>query len=236
MAQVLRALQDRVGFDVGDVGDLIVGCGAGSGDHASDIARLSALDAGWGPDAPPGVTLNRYCGSGQQAVNSAAQAIASGHEEVVLAGGVESMSRYAPTHAEGMHANNWHLFELHPMVHQGIAADLIATLGPFSRAECDEFAFSSQQRAAAAMAEDRFGRSIVPISDEDGTVVLDRDEHPRPATTLDDLANLRPSFAALGATVDEGYTKSYDDYCRDVYPQLDAVDHVHHAGNSSGVV
>jgi acetyl-CoA C-acetyltransferase len=236
MAQVLCALQARAGFNVGDVGDLIVGCGAGSGDHASDIARLSALDAGWGSNAPPGVTLNRYCGSGQQALNFAAQAVVSGHEDVVIAGGVESMSRYAPTQAEGMHANNWHLFELHPMVHQGIAADLIATLGPFSRLECDEYAVRSQERAAAAIAETRFGRSVIAICNEDGTVALDHDEHPRPSTTLEDLAKLAPSFAALGSTVADGYTKPFDEYCRDVYPHIGGIDHVHHAGNSSGVV
>jgi len=220
MAQVLVALQERVGFDAAEVDDVVVGCGAGSGDHAHDIARMSALDAGW-PNSASGVTLHRFCGSGQQAVTFAAMGIMAGHQDLVVGGGVESMSRYAPIHAHGFHASNEHLFEKHPMVPQGISADLIATLEGFSREDCDRYAVRSQERAAEAIGEGRFERSIVPIYNDDGSPALDKDEHPRPGTTLEMLGGLPASFEALGTTVMKGYEKTFDD---------------HHAGNSSGVV
>ncbi len=235
LAQVLNALRDRVGFDPAEVDDVVVGCGAGNGDHAHDIARMSVLDAGWST-AAPGVTLHRFCGSGQQAVNFAAMGILAGHQDLVIGGGVESMSRYAPLHAHGFHANNEHLFRRHPMVPQGISADLIATLEGFTREDCDRYAVRSQERAAAAIADGRFDRSLVPIHNEDGSLALDRDEHPRAGTTPESLAQLPASFEKMGTTVMEGYEKSFDELCRDVYPQIDKVDHVHHAGNSSGVV
>ena len=235
MAQVLVALQDRVGFDPGEVEDVVLGCGAGNGDHAHDIARMSALDAGW-PNSATGVTLHRFCGSGQQAVSFAAMGIMAGQQDLVVGGGVESMSRYAPLHAKGFHANNDHLFAQHPMVPQGISADLIATLEGFSREDCDRYAVRSQERAAEAISDGRFERSVVPIANEDGSVALDRDEHPRPGTTLESLGSLPASFEKLGTAVLDGYPKSFDDLCKDVYPVIDRVDHVHHAGNSSGVV
>ncbi|MEJ2087029.1 MAG: acetyl-CoA C-acyltransferase, partial [Gammaproteobacteria bacterium] len=122
MAQVLNGLKEKVGFDPADIEDVVAGCGAGSGDHAHDIARMSVLDAGW-PLTTTGVTLHRFCGSGQQAVTFAAMGVMSGHQEAVIGGGVEFMSRYSPTHAEGFHANNRHLLDLHPQVPQGISAD-----------------------------------------------------------------------------------------------------------------
>ena len=235
MAQVLKALEERVGFDPADVDDVVVGCGSGSGDHAHDIARMSALDAGW-PVTASGVTLHRFCGSGQQAVSFAAMGILAGHQDLVVGGGVESMSRYAPIHAHGFHANNEHLFEQYPMVPQGISADLIATLEGFSRKDCDEYAVRSQERAAAAIADGRFDRSLVPMHNEDGSLALDRDEHPRAGTTLESLSQLPAAFEKMGTTVMKGYEKTFDDLCKDVYPQIDSVNHVHHAGNSSGVV
>jgi acetyl-CoA C-acetyltransferase len=235
MAQVLSALQARVGFDPGDVDDVVLGCGAGNGDHAHDIARMSVLDAGW-PTSTPGVTLHRFCGSGQQAVSFASMGILAGHQDLVVGGGVESMSRYAPLHAHGFHANNEHLFEKYPMVPQGISADLIATRENFSREDCDRYAVSSQERAAAAIADGRFERSVVPIYNEDGSLALDKDEHPRPGTTLESLAQLPAAFEKMGTTVMKGYEKSFDELCRDVYPEVHKVEHVHHAGNSSGVV
>ena len=235
MAQVLNALEQRVGFDPADVDDVVVGCGSGSGDHAHDIARMSALDAGW-PVTASGVTLHRFCGSGQQAVSFAAMGIMAGHQDLVVGGGVESMSRYAPIHANGFHANNDHLFEQYPMVPQGISADLIATLEGFSRKDCDEYAVRSQERAAAAIADGRFDRSLVPMHNEDGSLALDRDEHPRAGTTLESLSQLPAAFEKMGTTVMKGYEKTFDDLCKDVYPQIDSVNHVHHAGNSSGVV
>jgi len=235
MAQVLNSLRDRTGLRIEEIDDVILGCGAGSGDHAADIARLSVLDAGWGSNAP-GVTLNRYCGSGQQALNFAAQAVLSGHQDVVVAGGVESMSRYADTLTEGLQSGNDHLFAQYPLVHQGVSADLLATLHSLTRNDVDEYAVGSQRRAAAALDEGRFARSIVTIFNDDGSVALDHDEHPRPSTSLESLAALKPSFEAMGTTVAPGYDKTPDDYCLSVYPELKEIDHVHHAGNSSGVV
>lgn len=235
LAQVLNALRDRNGLDTSLVDDVVMGCGAGSGDHSMDIARMAALDAGWSLDAP-GVTLNRFCGSGQQAVNFAAMGVLSGMQECVVAGGIESMSRPSPMHVDGFTANNAHLREQFDMVPQGISADLIATLEGFSREECDALAVESQRRAAEAIAEGRFEKSLVPILHDDGSLALAKDEHPRAGTTLADLAKLTPSFAQMGAYKkgDEGL--SIDETAMKAYPQVKAINHVHHGGNSSGVV
>lgn len=235
LAQVLNALQARNGFDTAEVDDVIMGCGAGSGDHSMDIARMAALDAGWSVQAP-GVTLNRFCGSGQQAVNFGAMGILAGFQDLVVAGGVESMSRPAPMHVDGFTANNHHLRDQYDMVPQGISADLIATVEGFGREELDQLAVDSQHRAAVAMAEGRFDRSLVPIFHDDGRLALDRDEHPRPGTTLDDLAKLSPSFAGMGAHTVAGRDLTIDDTARKAYPHLTEIRHVHHGGNSSGVV
>ncbi len=235
LAQVLNALRDRHGFDTADVDDVIMGCGSGSGDHAMDIARMAVLDAGWDLDAP-GVTLNRFCGSGQQAVNFAAMGVLSGHQDFVVAGGIESMSRPGPMGVDGFTANNPHLFEQYPMVAQGISADLIATVEGFSREECDRLAVDSQDRAATALAEGRFDNSLVPIYTDDGTLALDREEFPRAGTTMDDLAKLAPSFEQMGAYVAEGKSLSIDQTALLSYPAQSEIRHVHHAGNSSGVV
>jgi len=235
MAQVLNGLKDRVGFDPADIEDVVAGCGSGSGDHAHDIARMSVLDAGW-PITTTGVTLHRFCGSGQQAVTFAAMGVMSGHQEAVIGGGVEFMSRYSPIHANGFHANNEHLAGLHPQVPQGISADLIATIEGFSRDDVDAYAVESQTRAAKSIAEGRFNNALVPMYHLSGELALDRDEHPRPGTTLESLRDLKPSFAAMGAAHVEGYPKPFDDMAKDKYPEIDGVVHVHHAGNSSGVV
>lgn len=235
MAQVLNGLKDKVGFDPADIEDVVAGCGAGSGDHAHDIARMSVLDAGW-PIEVTGVTLHRFCGSGQQAVNFAAMGVMSGQQEAVVAGGVEFMSRYSPTHANGFHANNEHLLALHPQVPQGISADLIATVEGFSREDVDRYAVESQARALASIEEGRFGGALVPIHNDDGSLALDRDEHPRPGTTLESLEGLKASFEAMGAAQVEGFPKPFDEMAKDRYPQVDGIRHVHHAGNSSGVV
>ena len=239
LAQVLDALRERNGFDTAEVDDVVMGCGAGSGDHSMDIARMAALDAGWSLDAP-GVTLNRFCGSGQQAVNFAAMGVLSGFQDLVVGGGVESMSRPSPMHVDGFTANNHHLRDQYNMVAQGISADLIATIEGFSREQCDALAVDSQNRAQVAIAEGRFDRSLVSINKDDGTLALDHDEFPRPGTTLEDLAKLSPSFAKMGA-----YTNNASGLDREItidetallaYPDVDSINHVHHAGNSSGVV
>jgi acetyl-CoA C-acetyltransferase len=235
LAQVLNALQQRNGFDTAEVDDVIMGCGAGSGDHSMDIARMAALDAGWSIQAP-GVTLNRFCGSGQQAVNFGAAGILAGFQDLVVSGGVESMSRPSPMHVDGFTANNNHLRDQYDMVPQGISADLIATVEGFSREELDQLAVDSQTRAAAAIAEGRFDRSLVPIFHDDATLALDHDEHPRAGTTLADLTKLNPSFAGMGGHTMAGRELSIDDTARKAYPHIGAINHVHHGGNSSGVV
>jgi acetyl-CoA C-acetyltransferase len=234
LAQVLNALRDRNGFDTAEVDDVVMGCGAGSGDHAMDIARMAALDAGWSLDAP-GVTLNRFCGSGQQAVNFAAMGVLSGFQDLVVGGGVESMSRSAPMHVDGFTANNAHLREQYDMVAQGISADLIATVEGFNREELDQLAVDSQTRAAVSLAEGRFDRSLVPIFHDDGSLALDHEEFPRAGTTLEDLTKLSPSFAKMGAyQLPSGLT--VDQTALKAYPQVSEIRHVHHPGNSSGVV
>jgi len=235
LAQVLNAIQKRNDFDTAEVDDVVMGCGAGSGDHSMDIARMAALDAGWSLDAP-GVTLNRFCGSGQQAVNFAAMGVRAGFQDLVVAGGVESMSRPAPMHVDGFTANNNHLRDQFAMVPQGISADLIATVEGFSREQCDQLAVDSQNRTEKAVADGRFDRALVPIYHDDGELALDRDEHPRPGSTLSDLGQLKPSFEQMGAHKPEGSNLTIDETALLAYPQLSKIEHFHHGGNSSGVV
>ncbi|MEJ6591745.1 MAG: acetyl-CoA C-acetyltransferase [SAR86 cluster bacterium] len=235
MAQVLNGLKDKVGFDPADVEDFVAGNGSGTGDHAHDIARMSVLDAGW-PITTPGVTLHRFCGSGQQAVTVAAQSIMAGHQDLVIGGGVESMSRYAPNHTDGFTANNTHLFEQYPLIPQGISADLIATIEGFSREDVDGYAVRSQERTQASIEAGYFKSGLVPIYHSDGRLALDRDEHPRPGTTMETMVGLNPSFEKMGKTLYDGQVRTFDDICKSVYPNVKAMTHVHHAGNSSGVV
>ena len=235
MAQVLNGLRDKTGIDPAVIEDVVLGCGTGSGDHAHDIARMSVLDAGW-PISVTGVTLHRFCGSGQQAVNFAAMGIMSGQQEVVIGGGVEFMSRYSPLHATGFHANNEHLRNIHPQVPQGISADLIATLEGFTRDDVDRYAVESQARAMKSIEDGRFNRSLIAINNLDGTLALGRDEHPRPGTTLDSLKDLQPSFAKMAGVHAEGFNRPFIDMVKQVYPKAGPLNHVHHAGNSSGVV
>lgn len=236
LAQCLTALATRTGFDPADVDDVIAGNGILSGDHGDDIARLAVLLAGW-PESVPGMTLNRFCGSGQQAVTVAATAVAAGAEHLMLAGGVESMSRWdvgvgVPT----IDGDNPALRRRYPTVPQGISADLIATVEGFSRADVDAYAAESQRRAAEAISQGRFDRSLIPVTDEHGTVVCTRDEHPRPGTTAEKLGGLPPAFAKMGDARVPGEDRTFDEICLDRYPGHAAIDHVHHAGNSSGVV
>ena len=235
LAQVLNALQERNGFDTAEVDDVVMGCGAGSGDHSMDIARMAALDAGWSLDAP-GVTLNRFCGSGQQAVNFAAMGVRAGFQQLVVAGGVESMSRPAPMHVDGFTANNNHLRDQFNMVPQGISADLIASVEGFTREECDRLGVDSQARAEAAIKDGRFDDALVPIHHDDGTLALDREEFPRPGTTLEDLSALNASFEKMGAHKLEGASLTIDETALLGYPDVKEIRHVHHGGNSSGVV
>ncbi len=226
-AQCLRALASRVGFDPVDVDDVIAGNGILTGEHDA-VGRLATLLAGW-PETVPGLTLNRFCGSAQQAITVASMGVGSGQQDLVIAGGVESMSRWDLTVGSvTIDGANPAFRERFPTVPQGISADLIATIEGFTRADVDAYAVESQRRAATAVQEGRFGRGIIPVTDAGDSLILDHDEHPRPGTSLEGLAKLRPAFAEQGET--------YDAMALSRYPKVERIDHVHHAGNSSGVV
>lgn len=226
--QQLQALRDRNGLDTALVDDVILGCVTPIGELGADIARTAALNADYS-QTTAGVQINRFCASGLEAVNMAAAKVISGEADLAIGGGVEVMSRVAM----GSDGGAWptdptSAFKTY-FAPQGVSADLIATLYGFSRADCDAYAVESQKRAAQAWKEGRFKNSIVPVKDQLGLTILDRDEHMRPDTTLQSLGALNPSFAQMGAM-------GFDAVVQQRYPQAEAVDHVHHAGNSSGVV
>ncbi len=236
LAQVLKALVDRVGFEVSDVEDVVAGCVTQAGDQGGCITRMAVLAAGW-PTEVTGVALNRFCGSGQQAVNFAFMGVMSGQQDLVVGGGVESMSRQPMgSDGAGLDGHNRHLREMYPLVPQGISADLIATLEGFTREDLDRFAWQSQMKCKRAVEEGRFRRSLVPVTNQEGRVVLDKDEHPRPETTLEGLAKLEPSFVQLGSYVQKNDTRSFDQKALDTYPRAGKIEHLHTAGNSSGIV
>jgi acetyl-CoA C-acetyltransferase len=238
LAQCLNALRDRQGFDPADVEDVVGGCTSAMDEQAACIARNAVLAAGWDPQTASGVTLNRFCGSGQQAVNFAAMGVMAGMQDLVIGGGIESMSRVPMgSTGGGLDGKNPRLVEMHPLVPQGISADLIATLEGFSREELDAFAAESQRRCAEAQKNGRFDGSLVPVVDPaTGKVALDRDEYPRAATTVESLAKLSPSFEKMGQHKPEGDSRTLDERALSRYTQIDHIDHVHHAGNSSGIV
>ena len=227
VAGLMRTLQARHELDTAQIDDVILGCVTPVGEQGADIARTAALYAEWDQDTP-GMQINRFCASGLEAVNLAAMKVRAGWEQLVVAGGVESMSRVPMGRDGGALMDDPVISDAIGFVPQGISADLIATLEGFSRAELDAYALLSQQRAARAHAEGRF-RALVPVTDATGAVLLDHDEHMRPQTTLDALAALPPAFAELGAA-------RFDAVARRRYPQVDAIHHVHTAGNSSGIV
>ncbi len=236
LAQALQALTARQNFDPRDVEDVVAGCVTAAGEQGACIARMATLAAAWPTDVT-GVTLNRFCGSGQQAVNFALMGVMSGQQDLVVGGGVESMSRQPMgSDGSGIDGHNRHLREMYPLVPQGVSADLIATLEGFSREDVDRFALASQQRAKAAIDAGRFAKSLVPVKDLGGKVALDHDEFPRPQTTMEALGKLDPSFVQLGSYVQKGDQLSFDAKARQVYPQVATIDHVHTAGNSSGIV
>ena len=229
---VLEALVDRNGFDTADVEDVVWGTSAQVCEQGGDLGRMAALDAGYDITAS-GVTLDRFCGSGITATNIAANAIMAGMEDLVVGGGTEMMS-LPKKGMLPMGANNEHLRSIHPQSHQGVCADAIATMEGISRETLDELAAESQARAAVAIAEGRFDRSLVPVLNLDGTVALDHEEFPRPGTTAESLAKLQPSFPAI-ADYRHGDFPTFRELINQKYPDID-IQHVHHAGNSSGVV
>ena len=227
-AQALAALRDRTALDTSLVDDVVLGCVEPHGEQGGDIARTAAIVAGFA-ETVSGVQINRFCASGLEALNMAAAKVAFGEAEFAIGGGVESLSR-VPIGSSGMPlAVDPALASCMGFVPQGISADLIATLHGFSRADVDTFALASQERTAVAQRDTRFARSVISVVDGNGKVLLDRDEFPRPQTTLATLGALAPSFAKMG---DLGF----DAVAIGKYPQVERIDHVHTAGNSSGIV
>jgi acetyl-CoA C-acetyltransferase len=225
---VLKELQERHQLDTAQVDDVVMGCVTPVGEQGSCIAKTAALAAGWDYRAS-GVQLNRFCASGLEAVNMAAQKVRSGWEDLVVAGGVESMSRVPLGTDRGAWACDPQTAFDTAFIPQGISADLIATLEDFSRDDVDSYAMRSQQRAGAAREEGRFKKSVVPVQDAIGDVILDHDEFIRPQTTMEGLAALKTSFDRMGAM-------GYDAVAIQRYPQVERIKHVHTPGNSSGIV
>lgn len=242
-ATVLRALAERNGIDISKVDDVIWSTSIQRGLQGGDIGRMTALMAGYGA-AVSGMALDRYCGGGITAVALAAGQIMAGLEDCVVAGGTEMMSYHATIMQQeaaggikplGMGAGNRDLLALHPQSHQGVCADAIAAMEGISRQELDALAMESQRRADRARAEERFARSLVPVHDLDGALALQRDEYPRPDTTLEGLSQLKPSFDAVADMPGPVDGQSYREIIRSRYPEAEWTG-VHHAGNSSGVV
>ncbi len=240
-ATVLAAIRDRNDLDTSTVDDVIFGTSMQVGPQGGDLARMALLDAGYDTRAS-GVTLDRFCGSGITTTNLAAASIMSGMEDVLIAGGCEMMSLHPalgeiqmPLRGALMDGGNERLRARHPQTHQGVAADAIATLDGISREALDQLAVVSQQRAARAIGEGRFERSLVPVYHADGTLALDHEEFPRPNTTLEGLAKLGPSFAGMADIDLDGQGTTLRKMVLARYPDLE-IEFVHHAGNSSGVV
>jgi acetyl-CoA C-acetyltransferase len=235
-AQVLKALQARGRFEARNVDDVMVGIVSQVGEQGANLARNAVLAAGW-PQEVSAVSLNRFCGSGLQAIHFAAMGVASGTMELAVAGGVESMSR-VPMGADGggQDGDNKHLRERIFQVPQGISADLIATLEGFSREELDAVALRSQRNAARALEENRFSKSLFAVKDPfTGAVALERDEFPRPDTTAEGLAALKPAFTALGESAAGPNGETLNQLALAAYPRAKAIRPLHTAGNSSGI-
>ena len=228
LTTLLNELALRHHLDTSKVDDIVLGCVTPIGDQGSDIAKTAAIAAGWNDDVA-GVQINRFCASGLEAVNLAAQKVRSGWEDVVVAGGVESMSRIPMGSDGGPWALDPETNLKSTFVPQGIGADLIATLDGYSRADVDAFAANSQQKAAAAQAAGYFDKSVVAVKDKAGVTILDKDEFIKPTTTAEGLAKLNPSFEMMGGM-------GFDTVALQKYPEAQKINHVHHAGNSSGIV
>ena len=228
LSNLFGALQQRNSLDTAQVDDVVLGCVTPVGEQGADIARTAVLYAGW-DQSVPGVTQSRFCASGLESVNLAAMKVKSGEEDLVVAGGVESMSRWPMGMDGGAMAMDPRVNQAMGFAPQGIGADLIATLEGFSRHDVDSYASQSQRRAAAAQDAGHFSKSIVPVKDVVGITVLDRDETVRGQTTPESLAALKPSFTAMGQM-------GFDATALRKYPTVEQINHVHHAGNSSGIV
>ncbi|ASR52312.1 acetyl-CoA C-acetyltransferase [Blastomonas fulva] len=242
-ATVLKALKDRNTLNTADVDDIIWGCSAQAGLQGGDMGRMAALDAGYDVRAS-GVTLDRFCGSGITATSLAAAQVMSGMEDLVIAGGTEMMSqvtdfgmkmREAGLSAGGIGTGNARLQAKHPQSNQGVCADAIASMEGIGRADLEAFGVESQRRAAVAMAEDRFAKSTVPVIADDGSVILDREEYPRPDTSAEGLAAMKPAFAMIADMPSAKDGPTFRQLINSKYPDLEIVP-AHHVGTSSGVV
>ncbi|KRB42036.1 acetyl-CoA C-acetyltransferase [Phenylobacterium sp. Root700] len=237
-AAVLKALAERNNLDTAHVDDIIWGTSSQRGKQGGDLGRMAALDAGYDTKAS-GMTLDRFCGSGITTVNLAAAQIMSGMEDLVIAGGTEMMSYTSstgdPSVPPMMDSGNLRLRARHPQTQQGVCADAIATLEGIDRRALDELALLSQQRADLAIKGGHFDKSLIPVYREDGSLALDREEFPRPQTTMEGLSGLKPAFEMLANVAVDDKGTTYGDLIRQVYPDL-KITHMHHAGNSSGVV
>jgi acetyl-CoA C-acetyltransferase len=228
-AQALAAVRERNKLDPALLDDVVLGCVDPVGEAGGDIARVAALTAGYG-NGVPGVQINRFCASGLDAINFAAAEIMSGQHDMTIGGGVESMSRVGIGAAGGAWPMDPAIALKSYFMPQGISADLIATKYGFSRDDVDAYAVESQKRAATAWNEGRFARSVVSVKDVNGLTLLAKDEHMRPGTTMQSLAQLNPSFVQLGEM------GGFDAVAVQAHPELETINHVHHAGNSSGIV
>ncbi|WP_394729951.1 acetyl-CoA C-acetyltransferase [Altererythrobacter sp. GH1-8] len=242
-ATVLKAIAERNSLDTSTVDDVIWSVSTQDGLQAGDLGRMAALDAGYDVTSS-GMTLDRFCGGGITSVNLAAAQVMSGMADCVVAGGTEMMSLTAAMTKEKMQAGikpmimgsyNERLQKVHPQSHQGICGDAIATIEGFTREELDEVGYRSQQRAAQAIAEGRFDKSVVPVVADDGTVILDKEEYPRPQTTLEGLGELEPAFTKIADVPLDANGTTFRKLINQKYPDLE-IKHFHHAGNSSGVV
>jgi acetyl-CoA C-acetyltransferase len=229
VSQVLGAIRDRNRLDTAAVEDVILGCVTPVGEQGANIARVAAIEAGYA-ESVPGKQINRFCASGLEAINSAAAVVMAGQSDLVIAGGVESMSRIPMGSDGGAWATDPQVAYDSYFVPQGISADLIATRYGFSRHDVDSYAAESQKRAAHAWDAGYFSRSVMPVTDHLGEVLLERDEHMRPGTGVDDLAGLKPAFEAMGAQF------GFDSVAMQRYPDVERIEHVHTGGNSSGIV
>jgi acetyl-CoA C-acetyltransferase len=228
LSDLLVSLQERNQFDTAAVDDIVMGCVTAVGDQGAVIAKTAALAAGWNHDVA-GMVLNRFCASGLEAVNTAAMKVGSGWEHLVVAGGVESMSRAPMGSDGGAWAMDPETNVATGFMPQGIGADLIATLGGYSREDVDAFAMRSHHKAAAAWKKDAFKKSIIPVRDRNGLILLEQDELIRADSSVATLGKLKPSFKMMG---DMGF----DNVAKERYPQVEFINHIHSPGNSSGIV
>ncbi|HYM30720.1 MAG TPA: acetyl-CoA C-acetyltransferase [Candidatus Cybelea sp.] len=225
----LQAVRDRNNLDTSAVEDVVLGCVEPVGEQGADIARVAVIQAGYA-ETTAGVQINRFCASGLEACNMASAQVMSGQSQMAIGGGVESMSRVPMGSSGGAWAMDPQVAFHTYFVPQGISADLVATKYGYSRDDVDAYAVESQKRAANAWTKGLFNKSVVPVRDQNGLTILDRDEHLRPDTTMQSLGQLEPSFKMQGETF------GFDSVAIQRYPEIERIKHVHHAGNSSGIV